>query len=145
MVLVELAAGAALLPELQAARTPPAPVASAPAPRPRSTERRAMACFRPAPAAAASEFMSPSFALGQRAGDGPPATSPLPGVPPTRPSSGSVITSEAGVIARFGYFVLFSFRLVAVADLTALPSSWRSRRRCAAAVGRDAHASIAAW
>src|SRR5438034_10472623 len=42
IVLVEEEADDPLLPELHAARMPPAPVASAPAPRPRSTDRRAM-------------------------------------------------------------------------------------------------------
>src|SRR5215471_11800343 len=62
IVPVEEEADGSSLPELHAARMPPAPVATAPAPRPRSTDRRAMLRSCDGLAAASSGLISsPSY------------------------------------------------------------------------------------
>jgi hypothetical protein len=56
-----------------------------------------------------------------------------------------VITSEAGVIAGFGYFVHIFFPLVAVAGFNRAAGRPEVTAPVHGRIGRDAHASIAAW
>src|SRR5215468_3010586 len=81
IVPVEEEADGSSLPELHAARTPPAAVASAPAPRPRSTDRRAMLRSCGGWTAASSGLISSPSQSAPRGRHGPPGHHHAAGLP----------------------------------------------------------------
>src|SRR5262244_1659439 len=98
IVLVEDEADDALVSALQAARTPPAPVASAPTPMPLSTDRRGRSSSSGCPPAPLPGPISSPLILSAGFGDGPTAVT----VPPRPPLARSAQAAPSQCIMNSG-------------------------------------------